>query len=576
MHAQHWALLALLADGRPHHVRTLAQQLGQKPPQLNMAWQKMPAHIRGLLRQHEGHWHLVRPLAVLPQTVIERHAAAHGFQAALRPQCASSNNEILVLAKHSATAAHRRVCVTYEQSAGRGRQGRQWVSRAGECLMLSLGWAFDLPQTRLSGLALTVALAVCRSLHDVGVAAQIKWPNDLVLGADKLGGILIETVRQQNQTVAVIGIGLNFVLPKTVAAATAVQTVAAHACAEDLYARLLYHLTAMLPEFNRHGFAPFQAAYEAAHRDQNQNVHLLQHQQPVNTGTVLGVTATGALRLLSATGEQHIVSGEISLRPVSATVTATAATTSPCCLLLDGGNSKLKWAWVQNGRIGRSGKAAYTDLQALARDWHQHGSQTHRIVGAAVCGADKQARVAQQLPRPVEWLASMPQALGIRNHYRQTTEHGADRWFNILGSRRHSRHACLVVSCGTAVTLDALTDDNQYLGGSIMPGFHLMKEAMAQHTAHLDRPVGKVYAFATTTPNALASGMTDAVCGAVVLMHERLRQKVGIDKPVDVIITGGAAVRVVQALPPQFGLDNRVEIVDNLVIHGLLNWVEHA
>ena len=130
------------------------------------------------------------------------------------------------------------------------------------------------------------------------------------------------------------------------------------------------------------------------------------------------------------------------------------------------------------------------------------------------------------------------------------------------------------MSCGTAVTIDALTEDNHYLGGTIMPGFHLMKEAMAQKTANLNRPIGRVYPFPTTTANALASGMMDAVCGSILLMHARLQEKAGAGRPVDVVLTGGGAAKVAQALPSAFTLDNTVKIVDNLVIYGLLNWVE--
>ncbi len=78
-----------------------------------------------------------------------------------------------------------------------------------------------------------------------------------------------------------------------------------------------------------------------------------------------------------------------------------------------------------------------------------------KIVGCAVCGSVKKAMVEEQLTRPVEWLSSMPQALGIRNHYRRPEEHGSDRWFNALGSRRFTQNACVVaervepVSCGT-------------------------------------------------------------------------------------------------------------------------------
>ena len=68
----------------------------------------------------------------------------------------------------------------------------------------------------------------------------------------------------------------------------------------------------------------------------------------------------------------------------------------------------------------------------------------------------------------------------------------------------------------------------------------------------------------------------DAVCGAIVLMHERLQHKIGAGKSVDIIITGGGANKVAQALPHSFVLDNRIEIVDNLVLYGLINWVEYA
>lgn len=197
-------------------------------------------------------------------------------------------------------------------------------------------------------------------------------------------------------------------------------------------------------------------------------------------------------------------------------------------------------------------------------------------MGCAVCGEDRMQQIAQILPRPISWLSSMSQGLGIHNHYRRPSEHGADRWFNLLGSRRYSDRACVVVSCGTAVTVDALTDDNHYLGGSILPGFYLMREALAQRTANLNQPLGRPYAFATTTSNALASGLMDAVCGAIVLMYERLQQKIGQDKVIDLMITGGGASKVAQALPATFTLDKRIEIVDNLVIYGLLNWVEHS
>ena len=579
LNSRHWALLAALSDGLPQHVSQLARVVGMKPQQLNGFWQQMPGHIRGLLRQHDGQWRLVRPLAVFAEESLQQMAGKQGFRAQLKHECSSSNDEIMALARQSADLAHKALCVAHFQTKGRGRQGRNWVNRQGECLMFSLGWAFDKPQYELGSLALVVALACRRALADIGLDVNIKWPNDLVVANEKLAGILIETARVENKTVAVIGIGINFVLPKEVENATSVQALFQTASKQGVSAKtllnaVLVQLDALLNEYAPNGFASCVGEYNAANRDTGRPVLLLQEGRIVHEGVVKGVDAQGALRLLTDKGEKTIVSGEISLRPDNRPAQP-AATKPERFLLLDGGNSQLKWAWVENGTFSEVGRAPYRDLAQLGEEWLQFADEDVKIVGCAVCGSVKKAMVEEQLTRPVEWLSSMPQALGIRNHYRRPEEHGSDRWFNALGSRRFTQNACVVVSCGTAVTTDALTEDNHYLGGTIMPGFHLMKEAMALKTANLNRPIGKVYPFPTTTPNAIASGMMDAVCGALMMMHGRLKDKTGEGKPVDIIITGGGAARVVQALPESFVHDNQVKIVDNLVIHGLLHWIAH-
>ena len=579
LNSRHWALLAALSDGLPQHVSQLARVVGMKPQQLNGFWQQMPGHIRGLLRQHDGQWRLVRPLAVFAEESLQQMAGKQGFRAQLKHECSSSNDEIMALARQSADLAHKALCVAHFQTKGRGRQGRSWVNRQGECLMFSLGWAFDKPQYELGSLALVVALACRRALADIGLDVNIKWPNDLVVANDKLAGILIETARVENKTVAVIGIGINFVLPKEVENATSVQALFQTASKQGVSVKTLLNavlaqLDALLSEYAQNGFASCVGEYNAANRDTDRPVLLLQEGRVVHEGVVKGVDAQGALRLLTDKSEKTIVSGEISLRPDNRPAQPAAAKPERF-LLLDGGNSQLKWAWVENGTFSEVGRAPYRDLTQLGEEWLQFADEDVKIVGCAVCGSAKKAMVEEQLTRPVEWLSSMPQALGIRNHYRRPEEHGSDRWFNALGSRRFTQNACVVVSCGTAVTTDALTEDNHYLGGTIMPGFHLMKEAMALKTANLNRPIGKVYPFPTTTPNAIASGMMDAVCGALMMMHGRLKDKTGGGKPVDIIITGGGAARVVQALPESFVHDNQVKIVDNLVIHGLLHWIAH-
>lgn len=563
-------LLTLLADSQAHHVTELAHAVQRLPQQLNILWQQTPDHIRGLLRQKDGYWRLIRPLALLPESYTHPD-----YHTRVLAETTSSNDELLKLARQG-QAIHQHLVVAHHQSAGRGRQGKTWQHRMGECLMFSVGWTFSQAQAQLGALALVVALACQKALHQHGCPAQIKWPNDLVIGLNKLGGILIETVRHNGQTHAVIGIGINFVLPKEVEHASSFQASCnSKSTTAQVLDSILNELSHRLPIFNQCGFAPFQAEYEQVHRDHHQEIHIVHHHEIVQTGTIMGIADNGALILQTEAGEQHISSGEVSLRRPEQILPPVPAQ-SMRYLLLDGGNSRLKWAWVENGEIIHTNHSPYRDLTQLGLEWAQYGAQTQAVMGSAVCGEAKQSLVSAQLPHvQIEWLSSMKRGLGIYNHYQNIEQHGADRWFNVLGSRRFTQNACIVMSCGTAVTCDALTADNHYLGGTIMPGFHLMKESLALKTANLNQPIGKLFPFPTTTANALAGGMMDAVCGSLMIMHARLKARIegGI---VDVVITGGGASKVAKSLPETFVLDNNVKIVDNLVIFGLLQWLEQG
>ena len=566
-------LISLLADGRPHHIADLAQALGCAPQQLNHLWQHAPEYVQAALRQRDGVWQLAKPLAW-----VEDGWRVPPFELTVLPQTTSTSDELLQRVR-AGLPVHKQVVAALEQTAGRGRQGRAWQTQLGESLMFSVGWSWDKPQHELTALALVAALACRRGLARAGCDVRIKWPNDLVVGLDKLGGILIETVRQNGQTHSVIGIGINFINAGAVPGRIGVQAACnGKPTSHDVFSAVLRELDNALTVFEREGFAPMKAEYEAAHRDQNQPVALLRDGVVVQSGYVAGVDVSGALLLRDYRGEEHWVSsGEVSLRRPE----QVAAEKQPAhgehaaahYLLLDGGNSRLKWAWVEQGKIVRTQAAHYRDLAVLEQDWQVYAQPHTQIMGSAVCGDEKKQKVQAALPQHIVWLGSMAQAASIHNHYRHVEEHGADRWFNALGSRKFTQNACVVVSCGTAVTIDALTANNHYLGGMIMPGFHLMRESLLRRTAHLNRPEGSWYAFPTTTANAIATGMADAVCGALMLMHARLKER-SEGRAVDIVITGGGAGKIARALPENFAAENHVKIVENLVIYGLLNWIE--
>lgn len=565
------ALLVALADGQPHHITELARATGRLPHQLNAVWQTVPSHLRGLLRQRDGMWHLVRPIAWLSDTFSHQHFTTQVLQ-----HSTSSNDELLQSAKNNQNI-HQHAVIVLSQEKGRGRQGREWQARAGEGLTFSLGWTFNQEQSQLNALAPVVALACQQALQELGYTAQIKWPNDLVVGMDKLGGILIETIRREGQTHAVIGIGINFITPPNLPNVAAIQRINGKKYSANQVLTVLFnHLHATLTQFSQQGFLPFQAAYQAAHRDESQNIVLLHHGEIVQQGQVQGISEDGALILNTPQGLQKIITGEVSLRhPEQITPSFRQPETNvQKYLLLDAGNSRLKWAWVENEDIISTHHAPYRDLSLLQIQWAQWGQEIKYIIGSAVCGDTKKDYIQKCISQPIHWQASMRYALGLSNHYRHPEEHGADRWFNALGSRRFSENARVVVSCGTAVTIDAITFDKHYLGGNIMPGFHLMRESLIQKTAQLQRPEGSRYPFATTTANAIATGMMDAVCGSILLMHSRLKQRSG-QIPVDVIITGGGAAKIANALPEHFTSNHTVKVVDNLVMYGLLDYLNH-
>jgi len=221
--------------------------------------------------------------------------------------------------------------VAEEQTAGRGRLGRGWVSAPGRSLTFSL--ALPMAPVQWGGLSLAVGVALADALDPLAAtpaAARLalKWPNDLWLrdaaspaGGRKLGGILIETVAVGTQRMVVVGVGLN-VRPREAAASGAATPLHhGYACLQELspaasapaaLAAVAVPLAQTLKRFEREGFAPFLDAFTRRDLLRGRGVSVsggLELQ-----GTAEGVDAQGAL-LVRAGGACHrVVSGEASVR----------------------------------------------------------------------------------------------------------------------------------------------------------------------------------------------------------------------------------------------------------------------
>ena len=250
------------------------------------------------------------------------------FDVDVLEECDSTNSRLM--ARAAAGAPSGTVIVARQQTAGRGRRGRSWHSAAGDTLMFSLLWRFP-RGTPLSGLSLAAGLALADTLHRQGYPdICLKWPNDVLLGRQKLAGILTELVSGTGTgtgtagTAAIIGIGLNRHLPADLPTDLRAQAAALDQCAvpltssATLLAALLAALHERLQTFSRHGFAALRDDWCAHHAFAHQAFCLLGDHAPALEGVCRGVDDEGALLLETTAGLQRVLSGELSLRPASA------------------------------------------------------------------------------------------------------------------------------------------------------------------------------------------------------------------------------------------------------------------
>lgn len=241
------------------------------------------------------------------------HDTAPGLDIEVVDSCASTN--ALLLARAQQGAASRLAIVAREQTAGRGRQGRAWVSAPGDSLTFSLLWRFA-AGTPLSGLSLAIGVAVAEALEAFapGAPLLLKWPNDVLRDGGKLAGILIEL---SGRNAAVIGVGINLRLPAALPDDVRATAAALPDGTGDVaaLAAVLTAMAAVCRRFDGVGFAPWQAAFAARDAMRDRPVQLLAPPAPPRVGTARGVDADGALRLETDGAIHAVVAGELSLRP---------------------------------------------------------------------------------------------------------------------------------------------------------------------------------------------------------------------------------------------------------------------
>lgn len=210
-----------------------------------------------------------------------------------------------------------------QQLAGRGRNGRTWVSETGRSLTASLALERDLLPGRLVGLSLVVGVSLARSLVAHGVDVRLKWPNDLIepASAGKAGGILVETRQQAGRYRVVVGFGLNLqpsenpVYDRLGQRAAALFAPGAAPPARSFAQSLGEQLLVDLDRFFEAGLVPFAESW--AQRDwlSGRPVEVLHPDGRRTQGVAAGIDAQGALRLSLPDGAGlSLMAGEVSVR----------------------------------------------------------------------------------------------------------------------------------------------------------------------------------------------------------------------------------------------------------------------
>ena len=205
-------------------------------------------------------------------------------------------------------------------------------------------------------------------------------------------------------------------------------------------------------------------------------------------------------------------------------------------VLIDAGNSTLKWAVIEDGRWRAQGRCNYVDWSGL----QEQLAEGVRCFIASVARPVNEKQLEALLASAgvvSSWLKAGTDFDDLKNTYLQPPQLGVDRWMGLIAARQRTRGPALVVSVGTAMTVDALTADGEFLGGLIVPGAALMRQALLQGAAQIADVSGQWTPFPRCTADAVESGIVAALCGAIHQQYGRLNELTGVSPLC--LLTGG-------------------------------------
>jgi type III pantothenate kinase len=237
-------------------------------------------------------------------------------------------------------------------------------------------------------------------------------------------------------------------------------------------------------------------------------------------------------------------------------------------LEVDMGNTRLKWRIRNEKKVVQEGVIFINEPLNLLASVIEHKGLISKILVVSVVDESLEKNFSvwckKELAIDPEFVRTSAQSGKVRNGYQNYSALGADRWLAMLAAYDLVQENCVVVSCGTAITLDLIKADGVHLGGYIAPGLSLMLSALTQNTRRIklenDNLIARVAPGQTTT---------DAVHSAVLVMAIGLieqgvhqLQQCGERTSIELIMTGGDAVKLLPFFP-------KAKHIPDLILNGL-------
>ena len=234
-----------------------------------------------------------------------------------------STNDVVMqrLVESQSTAI---LCAAEMQTAGKGRRGRRWISPFGRNVYLTYGRFIGRQLSELGGLSLVVGMVVVDVLRDMGLErVGLKWPNDILLGGGKLGGILLELRASDTGGIGLVaGVGLNLAL-NVKESLNIDQPWSAISSQLEMPRNILLgtlggRIVNAIQTFEDVGFDSFAEKWSEYNLYTGQQVNVIRGSETIS-GIDSGVDQQGNLLLRTGTGLEVYNSGEVSVRPVART-----------------------------------------------------------------------------------------------------------------------------------------------------------------------------------------------------------------------------------------------------------------